>query len=298
MTTNPLTDGAFNRTLRLADGRIVSYADVGAQDGMPVLLFLGMHGHRHATVLVEAVARQRGLRLLCIDRPGYGLSSPLPYDAATPEPIAFTDIVQALVDALDIARFGVMGQSAGALYAMAVASQSHLAPRIVAPLVLISPWVRLTNSRTSRVLYAASYAPRSVLAAAVKVMDISMEWGAVWSASDEMALLGTNMSIPFGELRARVATEAHNAYGDILLCLEKDPRGVGYDVLTDLRVPLHVVHGATDGMVPVDAAVSFVASIQGATITIVPETPHRFIDFYKTGIELAFDAFAPSTTSV
>ncbi|KDO23154.1 hypothetical protein SPRG_09962 [Saprolegnia parasitica CBS 223.65] len=278
MTTNCLADNAFNRTLRLADGRIVSYADVGAQDGLPVLLFLGMHGHRHATVLVEAVARQRGLRL------------------STPEPIAFTRIVQALVDELQIGRFGVMGQSAGALYAMAVASQSHLAPRLVAPLVLLSPWVSLRNSRTSRALHAASYAPRPVLAAAVKIMDVSMQWSAASSARDEMALLGTGAFMPFGELRARAATEAHNAYGDILLCLEKDPRGVGYDVLTDLRVPLHVVHGAADGMVPIDAAVSFVASVQGATITIVPETSHGFTDFYKTGIEPAFDAFAPSTS--
>ena len=38
----------------------------------------GLDSHRYSAVLFEDVARRRGLRLICIDRPGRGDSDPLP----------------------------------------------------------------------------------------------------------------------------------------------------------------------------------------------------------------------------
>ena len=37
----------------------------------------GLDSHRYSAVLFEDVARRRGLRLICIDRPGRGNSDPL-----------------------------------------------------------------------------------------------------------------------------------------------------------------------------------------------------------------------------
>lgn len=38
----------------------------------------GLDSHRHSAAQFEEPARRRGLQLICIDRPGRGLSDPLP----------------------------------------------------------------------------------------------------------------------------------------------------------------------------------------------------------------------------
>ena len=63
--------------MTLHDGRRMAYAEWGAADGRPVVLFHGMPGSRLSCPDEEATERA-GVRLITIDRPGYGISSPNP----------------------------------------------------------------------------------------------------------------------------------------------------------------------------------------------------------------------------
>jgi pimeloyl-ACP methyl ester carboxylesterase len=62
----------------LDDGRTVGYAEFGSLDGRSVLWCHGEPGSRLEAEAFAPAATEHGLRIIGIDRPGYGLSSPRP----------------------------------------------------------------------------------------------------------------------------------------------------------------------------------------------------------------------------
>jgi pimeloyl-ACP methyl ester carboxylesterase len=101
----------------LRDRRRLAYAEYGDTQGRPVLFFHGFPGSRLEASMTDAVARQRGLRMIAPDRPGFGLSDFQPHRRITDWP---GDMTQ-LADALGIERFAVAGISGGGPYALACA---------------------------------------------------------------------------------------------------------------------------------------------------------------------------------
>ena len=91
---------------------------VGDPTGHPVVLVHGAPGSRllcpHEDATVAA-----GVRLLTVDRPGYGGSDAHPH----PSLLSWADDVQAMADRLGLERFAVVGFSAGGGYALACAAR-------------------------------------------------------------------------------------------------------------------------------------------------------------------------------
>jgi pimeloyl-ACP methyl ester carboxylesterase len=102
--------------LLLADGRRLGYAVWGEPEGQPALLFHGSPGSRLFCPDPVATAAA-GVRLVTVDRPGYGRSAAAPGRRILDWP---ADIEQ-LVTALGIDRFALMGHSSGGPYALACA---------------------------------------------------------------------------------------------------------------------------------------------------------------------------------
>ena len=68
--------------IRLADGRRLGVAEFGDREGTPILWFHGTPGaRRQIPVPARVAAAERGLRLLGIERPGIGWSTPHLYDS-------------------------------------------------------------------------------------------------------------------------------------------------------------------------------------------------------------------------
>lgn len=63
-----------SRVLRLADGRRIGYAEYGDAQGAAVLAIHSTPGSRFMFALTDRAARERGLRIIAPERPGYGLS--------------------------------------------------------------------------------------------------------------------------------------------------------------------------------------------------------------------------------
>ncbi len=103
--------------LRLRDGRDLAFDDVGDRGGFPVVWLPGLGDSRLARHPDDSLAADRGLRLISIDRPGYGGSSPQPHRMTTDT----AHDVEQLVDHLDLTAFAVAGWSLGGLHALAVA---------------------------------------------------------------------------------------------------------------------------------------------------------------------------------
>jgi pimeloyl-ACP methyl ester carboxylesterase len=105
------------QTVSLPDGRKLGYAEYGMSDGSPVLLFHGAPGARHVHADMAEIARQLGVRVIAVERPGYGLSDPQPGRSLLDWP---RDI-EILADALGVKQFAIIGFSMGTLYALACA---------------------------------------------------------------------------------------------------------------------------------------------------------------------------------
>lgn len=119
-------------TLRLPDGRRLSYAEFGDPHGLPVLAIHGTPGSRFMFGLTDGAARERGLRVIAPDRPGYGHSD----YRRNPSLMRSAEDFISLADALGLEQIAVIGVSGGGPHAIATASAI---PDRVALLALISP---------------------------------------------------------------------------------------------------------------------------------------------------------------
>ena len=116
MTTIPNVDAVC----RLRDGRALAIAEWGVPDGRPVLAFHGAPGSRQwcpDDFEPGKTTSECGVRLITVDRPGYGRSDPLPGRTL----LGWADDVEQLLDALGVDACPVVGVSAGGPHALACA---------------------------------------------------------------------------------------------------------------------------------------------------------------------------------
>jgi pimeloyl-ACP methyl ester carboxylesterase len=106
-----------DQTILLPDGRRLGFAESGAFEGKPLFFFHGQPGNRLLHHPDDALTASLGVRLIRIDRPGYGMSDFQPGRRILDWPAD----VASLGDALGYERFAVAGFSAGGAYAAACA---------------------------------------------------------------------------------------------------------------------------------------------------------------------------------
>jgi len=122
-------------TIALGSGRRLAYAQYGDAQGRPAFYFHGFPGSRLEAATATETAREAGVRLIAVDRPGYGASDPRPGRALLDWP---GDIAQ-LADRLDLADFSIAGYSGGAPYALACGAKLGRRVRAVAVLCGLGP---------------------------------------------------------------------------------------------------------------------------------------------------------------
>ncbi|MBT8240436.1 MAG: alpha/beta hydrolase [Acidimicrobiia bacterium] len=108
----------LDTAMELPDGRVLAYTDCGAPTGPPVIYFHGAPMSRLDLVGSDDAFRALGVRNLSPDRPGYGGSSPQPGRGLDDWP---ADVL-GLADHLGLDRFAVIGWSSGGPYAVACAA--------------------------------------------------------------------------------------------------------------------------------------------------------------------------------
>ena len=101
-----------------ADGRVLQAWAGGDPDGELVAVLHGCPDTRHVAMTGDAAARAAGVRLLCVNRPGYGAST---RHASTHASVA--DDLAGVAAELGRERFAVLGMSVGGGYAVACAAR-------------------------------------------------------------------------------------------------------------------------------------------------------------------------------
>lgn len=114
--------------LALPDGRNIGYAQYGDLNGTPVITLHGMLGSRIENELFDANAKELGIRIIGIDRPGIGFSSPDPRPLKNRKVVDHAKDVEALAEHLKLDEYAIIGMSGGGPYALGCAHSLPSAP--------------------------------------------------------------------------------------------------------------------------------------------------------------------------
>jgi pimeloyl-ACP methyl ester carboxylesterase len=101
------------------DGRTVAWSECGLLDGRPVLRLPGTPGSRLSVRANQAPWVERGLRIITVERPGFGVSTRLPGRGF----VEHADDLAAILDHLGIGSVPVYGGSGGAPHVLAFAAR-------------------------------------------------------------------------------------------------------------------------------------------------------------------------------
>ncbi|ABS63649.1 alpha/beta hydrolase fold [Parvibaculum lavamentivorans DS-1] len=113
-----IVTSAERRMVTLPDGRIIALRDLGRPDGMPVVILHPLVQSSLMRPREAVIAGDCGVRLISVERPGIGLSTPDP-DCSY---VSFAHDLGHVADALGLARFAVLGWASGAPFALAAGS--------------------------------------------------------------------------------------------------------------------------------------------------------------------------------
>lgn len=163
--------------LRLSDGRTLAFTQWGDGEGFPVFYFHGTPSSRVEGAFAHSAAKRHGLKLIAVDRPGFGRSTFHLRRRFTDSPCD----VLALADHLSINRFGVAGHSGAGphLFACGV----HIEPRRLAFIGSLGPWGPIASAdiadRLNRLDRASAKAARH-LPSLMRAGFALMGWAARW----------------------------------------------------------------------------------------------------------------------
>lgn len=251
----------------LADGRRVTYLEVGDPDGSPVI---SCHGGLSSRLDVQSAAGSAtalGVRVICPDRPGIGGSDPQPGRLLKDWPAE----VEQLADQLGLGRFAVMGWSAGGMYAQACAAQL---PDRVSRLGLMASvipreWPRMIEeiNRLDRTLMRLSGHGAAI--------ERLMFWTLRVSARISPAMVARRSGAPdavaagMGDAIAAAMVDTRWAVQEYQLL----DTAWGFDPAS-ITVPTTIWQGTADDLVPPSWAERLAAAIHGAELHLVEGADH------------------------
>ena len=268
----------------LPDGRDLGWLDLGDTSGMPVFAFHGTPGSRLQLAIEDTPIRAAGLRLICPDRPGYGLSTFQPGRRLVDWPRD----VEYLADHLGIERFAVMGISGGGPHAAACAAL--LGDRVTSAAIvsgvgpLADPRAPEGMTRSDRILTALSRHRSRVLDVALYFEVAALRrWPS--RALDLMArqLPPADVAVlSQPEVRALFESDAirssRTAGKAAVQDFELFATDWGFDLGT-IRIPVHIWQGDADRNVPPHHARLMHDAISGSVLHEYPGEGH-FMAFH------------------
>lgn len=267
-------------TMRLADGRLLAWYEFGDSNGVPCLYMPGTPESGLAGGCYARAASDAGVRLISVDRPGYGHSDFAPGRTLHSWP---TDIEQ-LVEYLDLEHYAVAGESGGGPHAVAIAHA--LAPRVTVTVLLAAmgpgnePWVR-KGMRPTNVLfyYLARYVP-ALLRVPLLGMRHALDRPHLTAWLERQAPAADRLIVQESDYEIRHQAVADALRGGTAAAAQElalfakpwpyDPAGV--------TGPVHLWHGSEDNNVPISVARALAASIPGAITHFVSGAGH-FVGF-------------------
>ncbi len=277
---------------QLPDGRSLGYAEYGDARGRPVFYFHGFPGSRLEARLAGQAAVSYGIRLIALDRPGYGLSDVKRHRTL----LDWAEDTVHLADFLGIGRFSVVGVSGGGPYAAACAFKiPHLVDK-VAIVCGLGPVVSCgsRNSAAGRTVNGLLLAGRFPIFARLPFAAAALmyrEHPALMLALISRHLAQCDrLALQIPELHQLLCDSFREAFRRSLLGPTRDLVLYGRDwgfVLHDIHVPTRLWHGEKDAVVPPAMAHMLADEIPTCRALFYPEDGHFSIIANRLGEILA-----------
>ena len=265
--------------LRLPDGRDLAVLQLGPDSGRPVFFFHGFTASRLSVPQDDTDCDRLGIRLLAVDRPGTGLSSP----SSRPSILGFArDVGEAAVQ-LGHERFAVIGWSGGGAYALGVAAAL---PDLVSRATIVSGAAAARgpdafSGRPTLVKFGQLMSRRAT--PLIWLTAIGVAWNVRRSPSRAVARLERFV----GAADRKVLADRRNrdaVTGGTVEAFRQHWRGGYFDAialskdwgfrLADITVPIAFWHGAEDNVVRPDTARHAAARLRSSEVRLVPNAGH------------------------
>lgn len=281
MRTAEIERPRLEGSVAVTGGRRLSFAEFGTPHGAAVIWMHGTPGgRRQVPIEARLYAEQHDVRIIGIDRPGIGTSTPHLYDNV----LAWTEDLEALLDNLGIETFRIIGLSGGGPYALAagvalpgrvqsIGVLGGVAP-VVGPdaigggLVALAPYVAPVLSATRVPLsYVLAAAIRAVRPVGGLIIDA---YAAVQPRGDRELLARPEFKAMFlDDLLNGARFQVGAPLADVILFT----RHWGFEA-SDVKVPVRWWHGNADHIIPHRHGVHLAGRLPSATFATIEGESH------------------------
>ena len=267
--------------IAVGDDRQIGFAEFGDPQGRAVFWLHGTPGARRQIPMEARVyAEQRQIRLIGVDRPGIGSSTPYQYDTV----FAFAEDLRTIADTLGIDRFEVIGLSGGGPYTLACAAA--MPDRVVAAGVLggvapvrgvdaISGGISTLISAAAPVVQIAGAPLRLVASTLIRLIRPVAEpalyaYASISPEADRQLLVRPEFKAMFlDDLLNGSRKQLAAPFADVVVFA----RDWGFR-LDEVKVPVRWWHGDADHIVPFDHGQHVVSRLPDAQLTHLPGESH------------------------
>ena len=272
---------ARRHLIPLASGRRVAVLEYGAPDGPPLFYFHGWPAAGVQGAMLDAEARDLGIRVLSPDRPGIGASDFQPGRRLLDWP----PLLRELAAALGIARCHVLGVSGGGPYALACA---WALPELVEKAGVVCGAPQLAGIGDTRGLQPAyrlllglhRWSPGLVRG----LFHVLRPFGRI-PTPPWLVGLGARFLLPASDVAALTAPGSGRlAVNAMQECWRQSALGTFTDAqiyaapwgfaLGEVRVPVQLWHGAEDRSFVPALAAAVAREIPACTFRLVPGVGH------------------------
>lgn len=264
----------------LPAGRALGYAEFGDPDGDPVLWFHGTPGARKQIPPdIDGEAKARGFRVIVVERPGTGFSTPYTYGKV----LDWAADVEAFADGLGLDTFATCGLSGGGPFVLAACA--GLPDRVTAGAVLggIGP----TRGKEASPGYTRLLPPFEPILAALRVPlgeVLTHLIRPIRVFGSQGFDLYTKVAPPSDRPIMRQPEMKSMFLYDLITAAEGGLRAPMSDLvvfgrdwgfsLADITTPVRFWHGDADGIVPLSHGESQAKLVPGADLVLCPGGGH------------------------
>ena len=253
--------------INLSSGRLLSYAEYGDPASIPVIGFHGTPGSRMALQVVSEAAKANHLRVIAVDRPGYGLSDPM----WRPSFSLYARDIAELADALSLDRFIAWGTSGGGPFALACAAE--LAKRVIS-VGIVSGIGRLRNRHSIREMIAANRTMFSIARISPAAAGVILS-RMIKASLPKMKAYVRDGTSPSASISPQTFAVMQSDQEE---AVRNGGKGIRFDMtvlwkkwdfeLADIKAPVCLWHGDKDNLAPPELARQVAVSLPNAKIVM------------------------------